>query len=271
MKLVIALDLASQEENLALLRQIQNSAGILDASNDCDSHDSRDIWVKVGLRSFIRDGIKGIEMIKNIADFKIFLDLKLYDIPNTMADAAYECAKLDIDMITLHSSSGKRAMHAVMERLSILSKRPLVMGVSALTSFDEAEFAAIYNTNIQNGVLNLARISQEAGINGMVCSVQESLAIKTKYNTLLTLTPGIRPFGAESCAKPNIDSCIDSHLNSSTESSVNSANKDDQKRIATIQDAKNAKSDFIVIGRPIYASATPQQAITSILKEINAQ
>ncbi len=229
MKLVIALDMPSLDENLALLREIP----------------SEDIWVKVGLRSFIRDGKGILDSIRKIAPFKIFLDLKLYDIPNTMADSAYECAKLGIDMITIHASAGEIAMRAVMQRLESFPARPLIMGVSALTSFDDEGFKAVYNAPITQGVQNLARISKLAGIDGMVCSVQESEMIKNLNGVnFLTLTPGIRPFG-----------------------DINDKS-DDQKRIATIQDAKNAKADFIVIGRPIYKSKNPTQAISQILEEI---
>ncbi len=219
----------SLEENLALLSHIPDP----------------NIWLKIGLRTFVRDGKKAIESIKTIADFKIFLDLKLYDIPNTMADAAYECAMLGVDMITLHSSSGERAMQAVMNRLHTLANPPLVMGVSVLTSFDESEFEGIYNTTIYEGVRTLARISKQAGINGMVCSVGESLAIKQENGKdFLTLTPGIRPFGESS---------------------------DDQKRVATIQDAKKAESDFIVIGRPIYKATNPKYTLESIIQEMENQ
>lgn len=234
MKLVIALDMPSLKENLALLDKIK------DLENNLAN-----IWVKVGLRSFIRDGNGIFDSIRQIAPFKVFLDLKLYDIPNTMADSAYECAKLKVDMITIHTSAGERAMRAVMQRLESLPKRPLVMGVSALTSFDEAEFSVIYHTSIIQGVQNLAHIAKLSGIDGMVCSVQESAMIKNLNSaTFLTLTPGIRPFGK---------------INDKT---------DDQKRIATIQDAKNAQSDFIVIGRPIYKSKNPKDTISLILKEI---
>jgi len=226
MKLTIALDLPTKEENLSLLENIK---------------DNNDIWIKVGLRSYIRDGKEFIEDIKKInPNFKIFLDLKLYDIPNTMADTAEEIAKIGVDMFNIHASAGKEAMQTVMKRLEKFQKRPLVLAVTALTSFDEASFKEIYNSDIDTTALKFAKMSYENGLDGVVCSVYESIKIKdVTSKNFLTLTPGIRPFNESS---------------------------DDQKRVATIEDAKNNLSDFIVIGRPIYKSNNPNQKIKEILE-----
>ena len=226
MKLTIALDLPTKEENLSLLENIK---------------DNNDIWIKVGLRSYIRDGKEFIEDIKKInPNFKIFLDLKLYDIPNTMADTAEEIAKIGVDMFNIHASAGKEAMQTVMKRLEKFQKRPLVLAVTALTSFDETSFKEIYNSDINTTALKFAKISYENGLDGVVCSVYESRKIKdVTSKNFLTLTPGIRPFNESS---------------------------DDQKRVATIEDAKNNLSDFIVIGRPIYKSNNPNQKIKEILE-----
>ncbi|WP_198929907.1 orotidine 5'-phosphate decarboxylase / HUMPS family protein, partial [Helicobacter pylori] len=132
---------------------------------------------KVGLRSFIRDGASFLDEIRKIdGNFKIFLDLKLYDIPYTMANAALECAKLDIDMLTVHLSSGKIALEILMQRLNALKKRPLIMGVSALTSFSEEEFLMVYNAPLKTQAIKLSAMGKESGIDGVVCSVFESLA-----------------------------------------------------------------------------------------------
>ncbi|MBD3798049.1 MAG: orotidine-5'-phosphate decarboxylase, partial [Campylobacterales bacterium] len=122
MQLCIALDLPTMEENLGLVKNIGNAP----------------IWLKVGFRSYIRDGKEFLKEIKAInPQAKIFLDLKLYDIPNTMADAAEEIAHLGVDMFNIHASAGSVAMTAVMERLLNIQNRPLVLAVTALTSFDE--------------------------------------------------------------------------------------------------------------------------------------
>jgi orotidine-5'-phosphate decarboxylase len=228
MKLCIALDLPSMKENLAI---VEATLG-------------QDIWLKVGFRSFIRDGLKFLNEIKMLnPNAKIFLDLKLYDIPNTMADASEEIAALGVDMFNIHASAGEVAMRAVMERLNSLPSRPLVLAVTALTSFDDATFANIYGTNIETKVNDFARISFKAGLDGVVCSAHESRAIKTvTSDEFLTLTPGIRPFGEE---------------------------KDDQSRVANLNFAKEMGVDFPVIGRAIYKDYNPAQKIKMILDEIH--
>ncbi len=190
----------------------------------------------------MRDGAGFIEELKKLGDFKIFLDLKLYDIPNTMADAAEEIARLGVDMINVHASSGKRAMATVMERLDRLASRPLVLAVSALTSFDEAEFSAVYEQNLSGAVRKFGVMSYQAGLDGMVCSAFESRLIKDATSAnFITLCPGVRPFG-ESAG--------------------------DQKRVADLGVAREAGADFIVVGRPIYQSADPREICERILGQI---
>lgn len=265
MNLVIALDLPSLEQNLGLIKS-------LDYTKDSSPNDLCDkIWLKVGLRAFVRDGIAGIEAIKNACDLPIFLDLKLYDIPNTMADAVQECAKIGIDMLTIHASAGQRAMQEVMARLEHLSidsthlpnpqnhnpniKKPLIMAVSALTSFDEAEFSAVYHKNITQAVSDFASMCDKSRINGMVCSVKECAFIKKTFPHLLTLTPAIRP---------NLETNISQNSTLKSSDKPQDKTKDDQKRVASIQEAYNAGADFIVIGRPIYNAPSPQIALRDI-------
>ena len=149
MRLCVALDMASKDENLALVRELEGL----------------DLWLKVGLRSYLRDGAKFIEGLKGAGEFKVFLDLKLYDIPNTMADAAEVVSKIGVDMINLHASAGERAMKTVMERLSVLQNRPLVLAVSALTSFSESEFEAVYNDTISRSVRKFSQTDKAVIIN----------------------------------------------------------------------------------------------------------
>ncbi len=227
MKLCIALDNPNREKNLKLAEDIKEYA--------------KDIWLKVGFRTFIRDSKEFIIELKKMG-YNIFLDLKLYDIPNTMADAAEEIAKMEIDMFNVHASAGKKAMQEVMKRISKFEKRPLVLAVTALTSFTNEEFKEIYGDDIEKKATDFAKKAYEAGLDGVVCSVWESLKIKeTTSNDFITLTPGIRPFG-ESAG--------------------------DQKRVADINEAKRNLVDFIVVGRPIYKSENPKKIIEKILKEI---
>jgi orotidine-5'-phosphate decarboxylase len=202
-----------------------------------------DVWLKVGFRSYIRDGKDFLKNIKDInPNFKIFLDLKLYDIPNTMADASEEIANLGVDMFNVHASSGKIAMQTVMDRIKDIDNRPLVLAVTALTSFDNENFKYIYNQELASKATQFAKDSCDSGLDGVVCSVFESLMIKENTNQdFLTLTPGVRPFGEDS---------------------------GDQQRVANLETAKEYKSDFIVVGRPIYKSPDPKGVVQKILENI---
>ena len=227
MKLCIALDNPSQEANLKLANELKEF--------------SDNLWLKVGFRSYIRDGNEFIKKLRNLG-YNVFLDLKLYDIPNTMADSAEEIAKLDVQMFNVHASSGKRAMEEVMNRLSKFKTRPLVLAVTALTSFENEEFKKIYNEDLEKKAIEFAKTAYKAGLDGVVCSVWESKKIKQETsNDFITLTPGIRPFKEES---------------------------NDQKRVADLKMAKENMVDFIVVGRPIYKAKSPKEVVEKILKEI---
>ncbi len=227
MQLCVALDLPTAKQNLALASSLKDE----------------DIWLKVGFRTYIRDGKAFITALKEInPDFKIFLDLKLYDIPNTMADAAEEIAKLGVDMFNIHASAGEVAMRTVMERLGAYPKRPLVLAVTALTSFDEAHFRAIYEKRIDEKAAQFAKMSYENGLDGVVCSAFESRAIKELTSpSFLTLCPGIRPFGEDA---------------------------GDQQRVATLEVAAQEGVDFPVVGRPVYKDANPKEKVEKILETI---
>lgn len=227
MELCVALDLPSMEENLTLVEKIK----------------AYPVWLKVGLRSYIRDGESFIHAIKAInPNFKIFLDLKLYDIPNTMADAAESIMGLGVDMFNVHASAGPKAMREVMKRLASYKNRPLVLAVTALTSFEENEFAHVYEKSIALKADQFAQDAHDAGLDGVVCSAYESKSIKSLTTPkFITLTPGIRPFGEDA---------------------------GDQERVATIQTAKEEMVNFIVIGRPIYKAPNPATVVEAILKEL---
>ena len=227
MELCIALDLPTKEKNLELIEKIKDY----------------DVWLKVGLRTYIRDGEDFLKAIKQInPDFKIFLDLKLYDIPNTMADSAESIMGLGVDMFNIHASAGKRAMGEVMSRLKKYEKRPIVLAVTALTSFSEDEFSDVYETSIAKKADQFAKDAQESGLDGVVCSAFESASIKdVTSKDFMTLTPGIRPFGEDA---------------------------QDQKRVADIAFAKDALVDFIVVGRPIYNAENPADVVKRILERV---
>lgn len=229
MQLAIALDLPSSAENLRLA----------EALGEFD-----DLWMKVGFRSYIRDGRAFLDTLRSInPHFRIFLDLKLYDIPNTMADAAAEIAELGVEMFNVHASAGERALRTVMERLAPYGEdRPLVLAVTALTSFSEEEFRRIYGAGIEEKAQEFARMSYEAGLDGVVCSAFESRAIKEATSEgFLTLCPGIRPFGEEA---------------------------GDQQRVATLELAAREKVELPVVGRPVYRDPDPREKVRRILQRI---
>ena len=228
MKLCVSLDLPTAKENLDLVREIKDF----------------DVWLKVGFRSYIRDGKEFLENLKAInPNFKIFLDLKLYDIPNTMADAAFEIANFGIvDMFNVHASAGVKAMSTVMHRIKDIPNKTLVLAVTALTSFDNEAFKAIYNEDIASKAITFAKDTHISGVDGVVCSAFESLDIKNNTSLeFITLCPGIRPFGEDA---------------------------GDQKRVADIPFAKENKVDFIVVGRPIYKATNPRDVVEKILSNI---
>ncbi len=228
MELCIALDLPTMEENIALVEKIKGYP----------------VWLKVGLRAYIRDGKPFLVALKQIhPECKIFLDLKLYDIPNTMADAAESIMGLGVDMFNVHASAGPKAMRAVMERLQPYPNRPLVLAVTALTSFNETEFDHVYGNTIATKADQFASDAYQARLDGVVCSAYESASIKSLTSpTFVTLTPGIRPFGEDA---------------------------GDQERVATIQTAHHEKVDFIVVGRPIYKASNPAEVVEKILQTLN--
>jgi orotidine-5'-phosphate decarboxylase len=227
MKLCVSLDNPSKEANIELVKKLKDF----------------DIWLKVGFRSYIRDGKEFLEELKGInPNFKIFLDLKLYDIPNTMADAAQEICKLPIDMFNVHASAGKNAMTTVMDRIKDVPNRPIVIAVTALTSFDNESFKYIYNEDIDQKATKFAKDTYDAGMDGVVCSAFESLAIKENTSkSFISLCPGIRPFGEDA---------------------------EDQKRVADLNVAQKELVDFIVVGRPIYKAENPAEVVKKILDSI---
>ncbi|MGA1933210.1 orotidine-5'-phosphate decarboxylase [Arcobacter sp. YIC-464] len=228
MKLCVSLDLPTAKENLEIVKEIKDF----------------DVWLKVGFRSYIRDGKEFLEELKAInPNFKIFLDLKLYDIPNTMADAAEEIAKFGlVDMFNVHASAGTKAMSTVMQRIKDIPNKPLVLAVTALTSFDNESFKEVYNEDIETKATKMAKDTHNSGIDGVVCSAFESLDIKANTSdSFITLCPGIRPFGEDA---------------------------GDQQRVADIPFAKENKVDFIVVGRPIYKASNPKEVVEKILANI---
>jgi len=202
---------------------------------------------KLGLEYFCANGPKGISKISETG-VKIFLDLKLHDIPNTVAGAIRASLNLEPYMMTVHLSGGynmlDRTMEEVKEYCSKKSlKRPLILGVSVLTSIDNNEFSSLgIKGKVEDQVVRLAKLAEYAGLDGLVCSAKELKIVKREVGkNLILVTPGIRPAGGD----------------------VN-----DQKRILTPAQAINDGANFLVIGRPITSVDDPQEALNNISLEM---
>ncbi|HOX54078.1 MAG: orotidine-5'-phosphate decarboxylase [Candidatus Omnitrophica bacterium] len=181
---------------------------------------------KVGSQLFTACGPQAVQMITK-KGAKVFLDLKSYDIPNTVKKAVEAASKLRVFMLTVHLSGGKEMLQAA----ASVPNRPKIVGVTILTSQSE--------DNTANRVLDLARLAKEAGLDGVVCSVAETKMIKKELGKdFLVVNPGIRPKDAQA---------------------------NDQKRVATPKEAIEAGADFIVMGRPILEAKDPLKLIEGLI------
>lgn len=198
--------------------------------------------LKVGKEMFTRFGPAFVEQLVN-RGFDLFLDLKFHDIPNTVAAACAAAADLGVWMTNVHASGGRRMMQAASDRLQQLQQQPLLVAVTILTSLGQDDITEIgYPGTPAENVLRLARLADDSGMDGIVCSPLEAREVRPQVSDGFRLvTPGVRPA-----------------------SSV----KDDQKRVMTPADAICGGSDFLVIGRPITAALDPMQALRDILSEI---
>lgn len=198
--------------------------------------------VKVGKELFTRAGPDLVKTLR-ARGFDVFLDLKFHDIPNTTAAAVAAAADLGVWMVNVHASGGPSMMTAARDALQPFGKdAPLLIAVTVLTSMDASQLQAIgIAATPEQHVLRLAQLTQQCGLDGVVCSAQECTALRAALGERFALvTPGIRP---------------------------SSAAVDDQMRIATPAAARAAGSDYLVIGRPITRAADPLVALRAILQE----
>jgi len=206
-------------------------------------------YMKVGMQLYYAAGPAFVSMLKE-SGYNVFLDLKMHDIPNTVKGGANSITKLGVDIFNVHAAGGKAMMEAALEGVEAAlagvsgAKRPTVIAVTHLTSTsqpvlnDEIGIAG----PVGEAVIRYAKLAREAGLGGVVASPQEVAAIKTACgNDFRTITPGIRPAGAD---------------------------VGDQSRIMTPGDAIKAGTDYMVIGRPITAAPSPRAALESILEEL---
>jgi orotidine-5'-phosphate decarboxylase len=199
---------------------------------------------KVGLQLFLSEGKSIVEAINSLGG-EVFLDLKFHDIPNQVANACVSAARMNVKMLTVHTSGGlemmKKARGAV-ENLEI-KNRPLLLGVTVLTSFNQELINEIgINKEITEQVVFLAGLAQKAGLDGVVASPFEINAIRENCgDDFLIVTPGIR---------------------------YDNKSADDQKRVLSPSEAMKFGADYLVIGRPILKAEDPLVAVENILREI---
>ncbi len=197
-------------------------------------------WVKVGLELFTREGPDIVCRLRELG-LPVMLDLKFYDIPNTVRGCVCSACSLGVDLLTLHLSGGERMVKAAVEGVqagqAISGKRPLLFGVTVLTSAGPGELPGIEG-DLSAHAASLASFGSAWGVDGVVCSGHELAQIKRLCPGLLCLTPGIRPV---------------------------SKTVDDQRRTMTPEQAVAAGSDFLVVGRPITQASDPGAAAKAIL------
>lgn len=200
--------------------------------------------LKVGKELFTASGPQIVESLMDLG-FEIFLDLKFHDIPNTTSKAVKAAANLGVWMVNVHASGGERMMNAAREALEQgVGKRPLLIAVTVLTSMEPADLSGVgIVRTLDEQVLHLARLTQQCGLDGVVCSAREVAGLRaTLGENFCLVTPGIRL--ADSPA-------------------------DDQRRTLTPAAAVAAGSDYLVIGRPITQAADPVATCKAIIASLN--
>jgi orotidine-5'-phosphate decarboxylase len=228
-KLIVALDVSSGAAALQLAEQLRGLAA----------------WFKVGLELFSAEGPSLVrELVRQ--GKRVFLDLKLHDIPNTVRGAAREAAALGASMLTVHAAGGRGMMTAAMEGAregAGEAQPPLLLGVTVLTSLNNADLSEIgWKESSLATATRLARLAHASGLGGVVASPQEAAFIRQSLGAgFAIVTPGIRPAAAA---------------------------RHDQARSATPQAAIRAGADFLVVGRPITQAADPVAAATNVVEEI---
>jgi len=208
---------------------------------------------KIGSQLFTAEGPTAVERVARLVS-GIFLDLKFCDIPNTVAGAVSAAARLPkVRMLTLHTTGGLEMMRAAKEALRGMKKPPKLLGVTILTSLDVVALEGIGLVGpIESRVVALARLAQEAGMDGIVASAREIEAVrKTIGSKMLIVVPGVRPGMSAGLA--------------STHPMI-----DDQARAGTPGSAIRAGADYLVVGRPITAAPDPVKAADAILLEMKA-
>ncbi len=226
-KLILALDLPDRAGALEMLSKLKGGLE----------------WVKIGLQMYIA---YGGEFVRDVASmgFKIFLDLKLYDIPNTVASAVRSLDGLPVSMLTVHASGGREMMSAAAAAAAETNPELSVLGVTVLTSFNAV---GLSETGValppEEQVSLLAKLAVDSGLRGLVCSPLELKRLRgTLAEDVKLITPGVRPSGVS---------------------------PDEQKRVMTPADAARYGANFVVVGRPILRAPDPLEAARAIISDLD--
>ena len=223
-RVFVALDFSNAVDALALV----------------DRLDPRDCGLKVGKELFVT---AGPDLVRDLVGrgFAVFLDLKFHDIPNTVAGACAAATRLGVAMLNVHAGGGRAMLAAARDAVdrSATNARPLLIAVTVLTSLDDADMRELgIHATAQAHALRLAKLAQACGLDGVVCSAQEAVALREACGAGFKLvTPGIRPADAA---------------------------KDDQARIVTPEAAIRGGADYLVIGRPVTQAADPVATLATI-------
>lgn len=226
-RLIVALDLPSARSALALVERL----------------DGQCRWFKVGLELFVAEGPAVVRALRE-RGFSVFLDLKLHDIPNTVASAVRVAGRLDVSLLTVHAAGGPAMLRAAQDAAAGCPGMQL-LGVTVLTSVDEEQMhASGVQGSAVSQVTRLGLLANASGLSGLVCSAQEAGRLRGELGAeTLLVVPGIRP---------------------------ETSSLDDQRRVATPEKAIESGASMLVIGRPITGSADPASALQSILLQIDA-
>jgi orotidine-5'-phosphate decarboxylase len=228
-ELVVALDYRDGASALALARSLRGAA----------------TWLKVGLELFTAEGPPVVTGLKDMG-FRVFLDMKFFDIPNTVQGAVRSAARLGVDMVNIHALGGERMARAAVagcvEGALPGQEPPLLLAVTMLTSMGPGDLPVSPAPDPSEMALDLAVKAKQYGVNGVVCSGLEVERVKASCgDRFICLTPGIRPA---------------------------SAGCDDQRRVVTPAQAVRSGSDFLVVGRPVTQAASPADAVRSMIEEM---
>lgn len=230
-RIIIALDVQTKEEGIALVSKLKDARTF-----------------KVGLELFTAEGPALFKKLKALRK-DVFLDLKLHDIPNTVAGAVRSAFRHGVQMMTIHTSGGREMMAKAAETARQVSEelgrpKPLLLGVTVLTSLKAAELEEIgMGPDVARQVVRLAGLAKAAGMDGVVCSPQEIEILRKEFGPgLVIVTPGIRPLWAAA---------------------------QDQKRIMTPAEAVAKGADYLVIGRPVTGAPSPAEAFLKVVEELD--